>query len=51
VRIAAMSRRGLTVDWEDNPSFPALSVDEMRLPSRIAGQDKSFPQNIKQGWG
>jgi hypothetical protein len=46
-----MSSRGLTVNWEDNRAFPALSVDEMRLPSRIAGQGKSFPQNIKQGWG
>jgi hypothetical protein len=50
-RIVAMSCRGLTVDWEDNRAFPALVVDEMRALRRIAGQQKSFPQNIEQGWG
>jgi hypothetical protein len=50
-RIAAMSCRGLTVDWEDNPALPALSVDSRSSIRAIAGQGKSFPQNIHRDWG
>jgi hypothetical protein len=46
-RIAAMSCRGLTVDWEDNRAFTALSVDSQPVIRAIAGQGKSFPQNIR----
>jgi hypothetical protein len=46
-RIAAMSCGGLTVDWEDNRALTGLSVDSRRIIRAIAGQGKSFPQNIR----
>jgi hypothetical protein len=46
-RITAMSWHGLTVDWEDNGAFAALSVDGGAVIGAIAGQGKSFPQNIR----
>jgi hypothetical protein len=45
-RIPAMSCCGLTVDWEDKPAFAALSVAGGAVIGAIAGQGKSFPQNI-----
>jgi hypothetical protein len=41
-----MSRRDLTVDWEDNAAFATLSVDSRAVIRAVAGQRKSFPQNI-----
>jgi hypothetical protein len=46
-RIAAMSGRGLTVDWEDNHPLTGFSVDSRSRIRAIAGQGKSFPQNIR----
>jgi hypothetical protein len=46
-RIAAMSGHGLTVDWEDNRALTVLSVDSRDGIRAIAGQGKSFPQNIR----
>jgi hypothetical protein len=50
-RIPAMSPHGLTVDWEDNPTLAVLSVDSRAVIRAVAGQGKSFPQNINRDWG
>jgi hypothetical protein len=50
-RIAAMSCRGLTVDWEDNGCIRSALVDSRAVIRAIAGQGKSFPQNISRDWG
>jgi hypothetical protein len=42
-----MSGHGLTVDWEDNRALTVLSVDSRDGIRAIAGQGKSFPQNIR----
>jgi hypothetical protein len=47
LRIAAMSCRSLTVDWEDNCALTGLSVDSWSTIRASAGQGKSFPQNIR----
>jgi tagatose-1,6-bisphosphate aldolase len=46
-RIAAMSCRGLTVIGRTTGAFAALAVDSRGVIRAIAGQQKSFPQNIR----
>jgi hypothetical protein len=50
-RIAAMPPRGLTVDREEKDTPAALSVDSRAVIRAVAGQGKSFPQNINRDWG
>ncbi|HYW65018.1 MAG TPA: TIGR03809 family protein [Bradyrhizobium sp.] len=46
--IAAMSARGLTTDSGGDATAARLSVDSPVAIGAVAGQDKSFPQNIRQ---
>jgi hypothetical protein len=43
---AAMQLRSLTVDGDGNSVFLRLSVDARYLAALLAGQIKSFPQNM-----
>jgi hypothetical protein len=45
-RKAAMPVRGLTVGREDIPVFLRLSADQRGVVASLAGQFKSFPQNM-----
>ena len=45
-RNVAMQPCGLTVDSPDNPVFLRLSVNERCVVASLAGQRRSFPQNI-----
>jgi hypothetical protein len=46
LRKAAMQLCSLTVDREINPVFFRLSVDARYVAASLAGQFKSFPQNM-----
>jgi hypothetical protein len=41
-----MQPRGLTADSENKPLFFVLSVDLRHAAASLAGQFKSFPQNM-----
>jgi hypothetical protein len=45
-RKAAMQAHGLTADSQDKPLFFRLSADQRRAVASLAGQFKSFPQNM-----
>jgi hypothetical protein len=41
-----MQAHGLTADSQDKPLFFRLSADQRRAVASLAGQFKSFPQNM-----
>jgi hypothetical protein len=41
-----MQARGLTAEREDNPVFFRPSADQRDVVASLAGQFKSFPQNM-----